>query len=68
MRERLILNWISLPAEPPKSDHYILTSLWLFLEAYLILYFVSGCTWCQDGIPCLAILGFSKLSKSQEDP
>ena len=23
MRERLILNWICLPVEPPKSVHYI---------------------------------------------
>ena len=31
MRGRLILNWICLPVEPPKSGHYILISLSLSL-------------------------------------
>ena len=44
-----------LPVEPPESGHYILISLSLSLGACFPPYFVSECTWCQGGIPCLAI-------------
>ena len=42
MRGRLILNWICLPVEPPKSGHHILISLSLSLGACFLPYFVSG--------------------------
>ena len=34
-------------------------SLGLCMGACFPSYFVSLCTWCQGGIPCLAIQGFS---------